>query len=198
MAHTNIQSELASIRNLMERSTKFLSLSGLSGVLAGIYALIGGSIVYNVLEVGDQELPAPDFKLIITIALFVLLLSITTGFVLTSRQAKKNGEALLNPVSKRFVVSMAIPLMTGGAFILILLMQGYFHLIAASCLIFYGLSLIAAGEYSFSAVKWLGAFDIIIGLLAALFPAYGLLLWMFGFGVLHIVYGIWMHIKYNK
>lgn len=198
MDSNNIQSELASIRSLMERSTKFLSLSGLSGVLAGVYALIGGSIVYNIIGVGYNEIPGSDINKIITIALLVLVLSITTGIVLTSKQAKKNGERLLNPVSRRLMISMAIPLLTGGAFILVLLMQGYFHLIAPACLIFYGLSLIAAGEYSFSAVKWLGGLDIVIGLAAALYPSYGLLLWMLGFGVLHIVYGIWMHINYNK
>ena len=123
MAQNNIQSELASIRTLMERSTKFLSLSGLAGVLAGIYALIGGSFVYNLLDADHHELPSPEFKMIITIALLVLVLSITTGFVLTNRQAKKNGETFLNPISKRLVISMSIPLLTGGAFILILLMQ---------------------------------------------------------------------------
>lgn len=198
MDSTNIQSELASIRSLMERSTKFLSLSGLSGILAGTYAIIGGILTQQCIGEGYDEISQTAIKQITTIAIAVLVLSTTTGYILTRRQAIKNGEPLLNPVSKKMMLNMLIPLITGGCFSIILLMQGYFHLIAPTFLIFYGLALYAGGEYSFSAVKWLGGSEILLGLIAAAFPTYGLTLWIIGFGVLHIAYGAWMHIKYNK
>lgn len=191
-------SELAAIRSLMERSSKFLSLSGLSGVLAGIYALIGGWLACQKLNTGAEEVYSSIIPDIIKIALVVLVASLTTGVVLTVRQAKKNGEQVWNPVSKRLLIHMLIPLITGGLFILILLVKGQYTYIAANCLIFYGLSLIAAGAYSFPDIKFLGGLDIGLGLAAALFTEYGLIFWMIGFGGLHIVYGIWMHIKYNK
>ncbi|MFN5642719.1 MAG: hypothetical protein ACK45S_10020 [Sphingobacteriales bacterium] len=194
----NIQSELASIRSLMERSTKFLSLSGLAGVLAGIYALIGGYLTYCFLGDGYQEISNAKIQQMVFIALVVLFLAVTTGFILTKRQAKKNNETIWNPVSKKMIVNMLIPLATGGLFILILLLQGYFTLIVPSCLIFYGLSLIAAGEYSFSAVKWMGGLDILLGILAAAFPLYGLFFWMAGFGGLHIVYGLRIYLNHNS
>lgn len=198
MSNQHLQSELAAIRSLMERSTKFLSLSGLSGILAGVYALIGGGIAYSLLHTGAEEVSPDTVQNIVRLAILVLVASLVTGIALTYRQANKNGEAFWNPVSKRMVYSMALPLITGGFLCILLLSQGYLQLIAAVCLIFYGLSLFAAGEYSFSAVRWLGIMDVLLGLIAVYIPAYGLILWMIGFGVLHIVYGYWMHINYNK
>lgn len=206
MKEKDIHSELASIRSLMERSSKFLSLSGLSGVMAGIYALIGAFIGYKIVYEKYGSLVIIDsytdnsliYHQLILIAVLVLLLSVLSGLLLSIRQAKKKGENYWNPVSRRLISSMAIPLFTGGLFIIILFLRLEYDLIASACLIFYGLSLISASQYTFSDVKWLGICQIILGLLAALIPASGLLLWVIGFGLLHIIYGTVMHFKYNR
>jgi hypothetical protein len=93
---------------------------------------------------------------------------------------------------------MAIPLVTGGLLILIFLSRGYYGIITPSTLIFYGLSLISASNFTFSDVKYLGLLEIALGLIAACFPGYGLLFWAIGFGVLHIIYGSMMYLKYDK
>ena len=206
MKEKDIHSELASIRSLMERSTKFISLSGLSGVMAGIYALIGAFIGYRIvyskyssLTISDPYIDDPMvYHQLFLIASLILLLSVLTGIWLTIRQAKKKGENFWNPVSRRLLTSMAIPLFTGGMFIIILLLQNEYEIIASACLLFYGLALISASQYTFSDVKWLGFCEIILGLLAALIPESGLLFWVIGFGLLHIVYGSVMHFKYNR
>jgi hypothetical protein len=206
MEEKDIHSELASIRSLMERSTKFLSLSGLSGVMAGIYALIGAFIGYKIvnekygsLVISDSYTDnSPIYHQLILIAALILLLSVLSGILLSIRQAKKKGENYWNPVSRRLISSMAIPLFTGGLFIIILFLRLEYDLIASACLIFYGLSLISASQYTFSDVKWLGICQIILGLLAALIPEKGLLFWVIGFGLLHIIYGTVMHFKYNR
>lgn len=206
MKEKDIHSELASIRTLMERSSKFLSLSGLSGVLAGIYALIGAFIGYRIVNEKYNSLSISDsytdnsliYHQLILIATLVLLLSVLSGILLSIRQAKKRGENYWNPVSRRLISSMLIPLFTGGLFIIILFLRLEYDLIASTCLIFYGLSLISASQYTFSDVKWLGFCQIILGLLAALIPASGLLFWVIGFGILHIIYGTVMHFKYNR
>lgn len=206
MQEKDIYNELSSIRNLMERSTKFISLSGLSGVLAGIYALIGAFIGYKLIDsdfgesdYSDQYVTEPRVLLeLFLIAVTVLLLSLLTCIFLTIRQARKRGENFWNPVSQRLVVNMSIPLFTGGLFMLILLFQGSYGIIAPASLIFYGLSLIAGSQFTFSDVKWLGYCQIIIGLAAMLFPAYSIVFWMMGFGLLHIIYGSVMHFKYNQ
>jgi hypothetical protein len=206
MQEKDIYSELSSIRNLMERSSKFISLSGLSGVMAGIYALIGSFIGYKLvynqhggLQYRSSYINQPEVLWqLALIALLVLVLSLITGILLTIRQARKKGEKFWNPVSKRLLVNMAIPLLTGGLFILILLIRGDYGIIASACLIFYGLALIAASHYTLSDVKWLGFCEIALGLVAALLPGYGIVFWTIGFGILHILYGSIMHFKYNQ
>lgn len=206
MEEKDIYSELSSIRNLMERSTKFISLSGLSGILAGVYALIGAFIGYQLVYTENSGLLFRDFYVndpmiwwpLFLVAVVVLFLSLLTGIWLTIRQARKKGENFWNPVSRRLLASMAIPLITGGLFILILIFRGYYGIIASSCLVFYGLALVAASQFTFSDVKWLGFCEIFLGLLAALFPGYGIVFWVIGFGILHIVYGSVMHFKYNQ
>lgn len=206
MKEKDIYSELSSIRNMMERSSKFISLSGLSGVMAGIYALIGGYIGYRLVYPDSGSLryrnhyvndPAILWQLII-IALAILVLSISTGLWLTMRNARKKGDSFWNPGSKRLFINLSIPLLSGGLFILILLYRGEYDIISPVCLIFYGLSLVSGSHYTFSDVKWLGFCEIITGLLAALLPGYGLIFWIIGFGLLHILYGSVMYFKYDK
>lgn len=206
MEEKDIYTELSSIRNLMERSAKFISLSGLSGIMAGIYAIIGSFIAYKIVYSEADTLsyrthyirePEVLWQLFL-IALAVLLLSLVTGIWLTIRESRKKGEKVWNPVSKRLLTNLAIPLVTGGLLIIILFIRGEYAVIASASLIFYGLALIAGSHYTFSAVKWLGFSEIILGLLAALLPGYGIVFWVTGFGLLHIIYGTIMHFKYNQ
>jgi uncharacterized membrane protein HdeD (DUF308 family) len=206
MKEREIHAELASIRDLMERSSKFMSLSGLSGVLAGIYALIGARTGYGIVYAkyggptvteGYAENPAVYHQLVL-IALSVLVLSIATCILLSIRQAKRNGQQAWNPVSRRMLGSMAVPLATGGLFIIILLTRAQYDLVSPACLLFYGLSLVAASQYTFRDIKWLGLCEVALGLVATFLPAYALLCWVLGFGILHIVYGTIMHVKYDR
>jgi hypothetical protein len=94
-------------------------------------------------------------------------------------------------------LSLAIPLVTGGIFILIMLNSGHFGLAAPACLIFYGLALIQASTNTVDEIRYLGYSEILLGLISAMLPGYGLIFWSLGFGVLHIVYGAIMHNKYD-
>ena len=206
MKNKEIYSEISSIRNLMERSSKFISLSGLSGVMAGIYALLGGIVAYRVINSEGPGFDIDNFHVnessiwrpLVLIALAILVLSIVTCIWLTIRQAKKKGENVWAPGSKRLFVNLLIPLITGGLFIVILLVREHYDLIVPSSLIFYGLALISGSHYTFTDVKWLGFCQIVLGLLAALLPGYAFIFWVVGFGFLHILYGSIMHFKYDK
>ena len=189
----------------MERSSKFISLSGLAGVLAGVYALAGASLGYILLnktfsfgvDVAQMIRPLIFWQLFF-IALAVLIFSVVTACGLTLRNAKNKSESVWNPVSRRMLTATGVPLLTGGLFILIMLMKGEYDYIAAACLIFYGLALFAGSHYTFVDIKWLGVCQILLGLLALILPDYGLILWAAGFGVLHIIYGSMMHFKYER
>ena len=199
-------SELQSIRALMERSSKFISLSGLSGIMAGVYALVGSAIAYVLVFGGDSGMDAGNYdsdepaflNYMVFIALSVLLLSLFTGIWLTIRKARKKGEEFWSAGSKRLLINMVIPLFTGGIFILILLFRGQYEIIVPACLIFYGLALVSASHYTLSDVRWLGFSEIVLGLLAALVPGYGPVFWVIGFGFLHIFYGSIMYFKYDR
>lgn len=196
------EKDLASIRDIMERSGKVLSLSGLSGVLAGIYALAGGAAAYFTTDLSEDQNPyvyQATVSNLIVIAAVVLVASLFTGFLLSHRKAKKLGlSSFWNPASKRLILNLSIPLLTGGLFILIMLYSGHVELTAPACLIFYGLALLQGSTNTFDEVRYLGYSEIILGLVCALFPLYGLFFWVIGFGVLHVIYGGIMYNKYDK
>ena len=205
MKEKDVYTELNSIRNLMERSSKFISLSGLAGVLAGVYALAGAGLGYWLIKntagasQGQHYMNQPlVFWQLFIIALIVLVFSIVTACGLTIRNANLKKESVWNPVSRRLLTASGVPLVTGGLFIIIMLMRSEYDFIAASCLIFYGLALFSGGHYTFVDIMWLGLCQIFLGLFALMLPDYGLVLWAIGFGVLHIVYGSIMHFKYEK
>lgn len=203
MEEKDVHAELSSIRQLMERSSKFISLSGLSGILVGLYALAGARmairITTNHVEIGSpaENIPVITNALIV-VALIVLVLAVATSYWLTVRKARRRQERVWNPVSRRLLLASAIPFVTGGLVMLILMLNAEYELIAPMSLVFYGLALIAASQYTFNEVKWLGFGEIILGLIALLMPAYGLIGWAIGFGLLHIVYGAFMHFKYER
>lgn len=199
--------DISQIRSMMERSTRFLSLTGWSGILAGVYALAGAywayrtyyvageSLLYNTLDTPQLYAPAQPFFLLAT---SILVLAVGTAVLLSWKRARTKGEQLWNPAARRLVINLAIPLVTGGVFVLLLFAKGLVGLIAPATLIFYGLALVNAGKFTFEEVKYFGIIEILLGLLAMYFIGYGLLFWAIGFGLLHIVYGVYMHIKYER
>lgn len=197
--------DLATIRSMMERASRFLSLSGLSGVSAGIVALAGawlaaGAIGGNAIPVPEglvaRSLPLQTFLTIDAGAVLVLALGLSILF--SRRMARKKGLPLWNSATKFVLVSLAIPLAAGGAFCLILLQNGIFFLIPSTMLVFYGLALFNAGTHTVGEVRYLAILEIILGLLAGVWAEYGLAFWAIGFGAFHILYGILLYAKYEK
>lgn len=199
--------DIAEMRSMMERSSRFMSLSGLAGVMAGIYALAGAFIAYKVFHFNPDQLaydpvtpgglPA-DLLKVVAVALIVLVLSIGTAIFLSSKKADKRREKFWNSTTKRLVFHMAVPLVAGGLLVLVLIAKGLIGLIAPCTLLFYGLALYNASKFTYEEVKSLGLINIVLGLTGCYFVAYGLLCWAAGFGVVHIIYGIYMHYRYER
>ena len=194
----------------MSRSSRFISLSGLAGVFAGCYAIIGaviaqmllaenGSVYNDTYESLSTVTISSDLTLkLFLIAVSVLILAIGTAIFLTTRKARKNGQKIWDNTSKRLVINFFAPLAAGGVFCLVLLQYGLVGLIAPCMLIFYGLALIHASKYTFADLKSLGYANLVLGLIATQFMGYGIYFWAVGFGIFHIIYGIWMHNKYDR
>ena len=201
--------DLRIIKKVMEESSRFLSLSGLSGIIAGLIALAGAMIALFgflhgkilLVEGYFNGFTSTDLKTLIfwlaADALVVLILAVSASLFYSYRKSLRKGLKMWTPVSKRLLTSMLIPLMTGGILIVVLCFRSVWHLIIPFMLIFYGLALVNAGKFTYSEVFYLGILEIITGLLSSVFPAYGFLFWCFGFGILHITYGLIMYRKYE-
>lgn len=193
--------QLRDIKNIMDKSTKFLSLSGLSGILAGVYALAGACAVQLLINRNTYPyvtLHSNTFKGIIAIASGVLVLSIITASILSKLKAKKRNEKVWGSASKRLLLNFSIPLLTGAVFGIALLKNGHYGLIAPVTLVFYGLALLQASKYTLETVRSLGILFIILGLINCWYVGYGLYFWAIGFGVFHIVYGTIMYFKFDR
>ena len=204
---------LSEIRSLMERSSKFISLSGLSGIAAGVIALLGAALVFlylgkrpfdgelntslrNALSSGEKWGLAP-MEFFVLVATSVLVTAIGAGIYFTTRKAARKGQKIWDSLTKRLLISLAIPLVTGGLFCIVLIRGGNVHLVAATMLIFYGLALVNASNLTLRDIFYLGISEIILGLIALNFVGLSLEFWAIGFGLLHILYGTLMYYKYD-
>lgn len=196
--------DIKDIKDMMERSSRFISLSGLSGISAGLFALIAAYIAYKTVYINQDLLSYKNVSLtkasltvLLLIAIVTLTLSIGSGILFTVIKAKKHNNKVWDLQTKRLLINLFVPLIAGGIFCLMILLKGFISLVAPLTLIFYGLALINASKYSFSEIRSLGLIEIILGLLATYFIGYGLIFWSIGFGILHIIYGIVMQIRYG-
>lgn len=201
------------MKSLMERSSRFISLSGLGGVFSGCFALIGAYLAHwrtnqsmwiqreTDSELGTGAILSVDWSVVgflLIDAAVVLILSLLVSYYFSRKKALKQGQPLWGKHSRLMLVNLMIPLLAGGLFCVILFYHGLIGLIAPTTLIFYGLALINAGKYSFEEVSYLGVSEILVGLVALMLKGQGLIFWAVGFGALHIVYGILMYWKHDR
>ena len=206
MRDKNYLNDLKDIKEMMSKSSQFISLSGLSGVLAGIYALVGAYLAYKTIyfDTSTSDNYAhliisenAVFKLLV-IASFVLILSIGTGILLSLKKAKESNVKIWNVTSKRLVINFMIPLAVGGYMDLYLIEKENFSLLTPLTLIFYGLACVNASKYTLGDVRYLGITMILLGIINTFFTGYGLLFGALGFGFCHLFYGGMMWFKYDR
>lgn len=192
--------DIAEIRSMMERSSKFLSLSGWAGIMVGIYAIVGAYIAYQFLNFNPNQIVYTSSELtnLIILAVLIVILAVGTAIYFSYKKANQKGERGWNATSRRLLASMTVPLLTGGILILILISKDLLGLIIPLTLLFYGLALYNAGKFTYDEVKVMGIVQLVLGLISSWFIEYSLLLWAFGFGVVHIAYGIYMYFRYER
>jgi hypothetical protein len=199
---------LQDIRQLMQRSIRFISLSGLSGIAAGVWALVGAYFAYDWITEyylqynGSGHFSGPEFQRLklnlFLLAGAVLALALSSAFYFTWRKTKEDKVPLWNHTSRQLAINMIIPLVAGGLFILTMLQHDEWRFVAPASLIFYGLALVNASKYTLSDIRYLGISEIILGLIATQYIGQGLYFWAIGFGVLHIIYGFIMWWKNER
>lgn len=190
---------------MMEKSSQFLSLSGLSGIAAGVSALISIALVFyifhnkgiNYFDGNSNYYPSEIIGQLAILAIITLVVAIGFGAFFTMSKLKKKGLPVFNLSTRKFLLALFIPLNVGGLFCLALIYNQQFYMVAPSMLIFYGLALVNASKYTHDEIYWLGIIEILLGVVASFFIGYGLIFWAAGFGFLHILYGIILHQKYK-
>lgn len=198
------------IRRMMDRSSRFISLSGLSGISAGVFALAGAFLGGRTLnQYYEQKFKVYGYQgdefqslkgQLLLIAISVLVAALLSSFYFTWRKAKADRQTLWNPTSRRLIINMMIPLVAGGVFVLTMLQYDEWRFVAPACLVFYGIALVNGSKYTLGEVRYLGLLQILLGLICAqpYFVGYGLYFWALGFGGLHILYGVFMWIRYER
>lgn len=197
---------LREIRHIMGRSERFQSLSGLSGIFVGGSALVGAGAIrwylamhqlsYSDLYTLDLAAETTRFVAVVLAVVFILAASWTSYF--TTLKARKAQQTVWTNQSRRLLVNFSLPLAIGGVFCGILLFHSLGYLVVPAMLLFYGMALFSASKFTFSDLRSLGLFEVVLGLLSGFWVEYGLLAWVLGFGVLHVVYGGILYFKYEK
>lgn len=195
---------LNDIRSMMRKSSRFLSLSGLSGIFAGVYALVGYFVAnWFIDQLLTETIDYPDTRLsvygfFIADASLVLGLSLITAYIFSARKAKKNNSKLFDHTAWQLMYQMVVPLTAGGILSFALLINGHIAFIAPVMLCFYGAAIFSASRMTYDDVKYLGLAQITLGIISAFDLGNGLLYWALGFGVMHIIYGAVMWWKYER
>ncbi len=204
-SNPNYLEDLRLIKKVMEESSRFISLSGISGLFAGLTALAGAAVAAfailngNVMLTGDQltELSGNQGTMLLVDAFVVLIVALGGAILFSWRKSVRRGLRIWTPVSRKFLVNLAVPLITGGLFIIILIQRGNAEYVIPSMLVFYGLALVNSAKFTFSEVFYLGLTEILSGLLASVFVSYWIWFWCLGFGLMHIIYGLLVYRKYR-
>jgi hypothetical protein len=206
---SNPNEDIQAIREIMERSSKFLSLSGLAGIFAGVCALIGAAVAWFFIFDSGQEYneyiestvgtakSGIGFYLLID-ALLVLAFAFLGAVYFSFRKAQKAGQKFWTNSTRRLLFHLMLPLVSGGIIIIILIFRSKLDMVVPFMLVFYGLSLVNAGKFTFGEIHYLGLTQIVLGILAAVFINYSLLLWTIGFGLMHIIYGTVMFYRHER
>lgn len=214
MKNNQPESDLGLIKDLMEKSSKFSNLSGIAIIFTGLLAMIGASFVYfdigfsiNALNISYAQLinqngkPEDLFiklKILLLIASLILISSLAIMYFTARKKSGKEGIQLFNSSFSRTLKSLFIPLFSGGIFCLLLLNHHMYGLVAPATLIFYGLGLVSSSKFSYYELEFLGYFELLLGFIASFYIGSGLLFWIIGFGVCHILFGLLIHFKYDK
>lgn len=199
---------LQDIKRMMERSTRFISLSGWSGISAGVCALGGAWAAHSRIDrflhpaVGrnyyHSDSGALLMKDLMLIAAVTFAAAFISAFIFTWWRSRRNGTPMWDTTVQRLAWNTILPMVVGGIVLLRAIELGYFTLIAPGCLIFYGLALVNASKYTLGEIRYLGYGQLILGIINLWVVGGGLYFWAAGFGILHILYGAIMWWKYER
>lgn len=188
------EENLRVIRGLMERSTKYSTFSGLSGILAGL-ASVSGCAVTRLLSLHPMSARQFNASFLTTWAL-VVVFAIGMDYLLTKRRAARVGKHILSRLGKQMFTASVPGLATGAMLSLFLLRHGLLTAVYPLWMLSYGVAVCAVGVFSQREVSVLGFAFLVAGAVTLLLPGYlGLVMMAVTFGGFHVAYGLYMSSK---
>ena len=194
---------LQEIKSMMQRTSKFTSISGWSGVWVGVVGLLAALVAYFIIFNQEMQLyglqpdNTRDFELII-LAFVTLVIACVGGFYFMIRKTNKDQEKFITPTTKRILIRFIFVLLIGAAICFCLYRQLSFVYMAPTTLLFYGLVLYNIARDTVIEIKYLAYTEILLGIFSFYFIANGLLFWALGFGLAHVIFGLIMVKKYEN
>ena len=175
------QEALAYIRQTMESASSFTALSGWGLVAVGVVGLAAAGVAWRsgVPERLSAWLPAA-------------VLGVLCSGIANAAKARRL-EMPLWTGSLRKVAWVMAPALAAGALMTWALDQaGVRYLMPGMWLALYGAGVTAGGTFSIRAVRWMGIALLLLGALAFVDPRQAIVYLALGFGVLHILFGLYV------
>ena len=199
----------------LEQSSRFISLSGFSGIFVGLCGLLGAYITHNLVSTEshtDKEMleiiggfdyynmTVHQFvgENLIFLALFTILFALLFAFYFTTLRSRRNRVPIWDEKIKRQISVLCLPNIVGAIFIMRLVLTANYGYIVPSALIFYAISLINIRRFTTGEVALLGYLLLLLGVVNLWMQGWGILFFGFGFGVLHVIYGIVTFFLYER
>lgn len=188
MSPFEAEENLRVIRELMERSTKYSTFSGPSGILAGAASIVGCVVTHSL---ATRPPGSDSFRIpfLITWSM-VILFAIGADFLLMKRRAARVGKRIVSRLGKQMVFAAGPGLGTGVLLTLYLLQHNMLTNVYPFWMLSYGIAVCAVGQFSQREVKALGVAFLLAGTLTLLMPGWGLPLMALSFGGFHIIYAL--------
>ena len=182
------EESLQFIRRTMERSSTFTAVPGLGGAAMGVIGLAAAVL-------GASQ---DSHERWLVVWLFAAVVALGIGLASVWRKAARLGAPLTGQVGRRFAMSLAGPLVAGGALTWGLWKNGDWAMMPAVWLLLYGAGALAGGVFSVAAVRLLGVTFMALGVAALVTPPGWGNVWLgLGFGVLHVGCGLYIARKYE-
>lgn len=186
--HGQAMDNLRYIREAMERSASFTAVPGWGGVLIGLTALIAAWLA--------AKMPGEHRWMVIWG--WELPLALTIGAILMKRKARAAHLKLLSGPGRKFMLSLAPPLIAGALISFALARVGALNVLPGIWLLLYGVGVVVGGAFSVRVVPVMGLCFMALGGIALFTPVrYGNLLMAAGFGGLHLIFGLIIARRYG-
>jgi hypothetical protein len=180
------QEALAYIRQTMESASTFTALSGWGLVAVGVVGLVAAAFAWRSGVAENLHVWVP-----------AALGGVICAGIANAGKAKRLDVPLWSG-SLRKVAWVMTPALAAGAFLTLALVNaGARHLLPGTWLALYGAGVTAGGTFSVRAIRWMGIALVLLGGVALQAPSQGVILLALGFGLLHIVFGLFLVQKHG-